>query len=105
MNDKEKMPSKNNRKLKSVHENFSFNKITVCNKIISTYLKEISLPKVCMEERELCEGELTKTEVTDVLNKMESNETLGNDGLTKEFLQKFWLEINSELLLCFKKVF
>ena len=54
-----------------------------------------------MEERELCEGELTKKEVTDVLNKMESNETLG----TKEFLQKFSLEINSELLLCFKKVF
>ena len=58
-----------------------------------------------MEERKLCEGELTKKEVTDVLNKMESNETLGNDGLTKEFLQKFSLEINSELLLCFKKVF
>ena len=56
-----------------------------------------------MEKRELCEGELTEKEVKDALNKMENNKTPGNDGLTKEFFETFWLEIKLPLLL--KKAF
>ena len=49
--------------------------------------------------------ELTENEVKDALNKMENNKTLGNDGLTKEIFETFWLEIKSPLLLSFKKGF
>ena len=58
-----------------------------------------------MEQRELCVVELTENEVKDALNKMENNKTLGNDGLTKEIFETFWLEIKSPLLLSFKKGF
>ena len=33
----------------------------------------ISLPKFSMEQRALCEGDLTEKEVKDALNKMENN--------------------------------
>ena len=58
-----------------------------------------------MEQRELCVVELTENEVKDALNKMENNKTPGNDGLTKEIFETFWLEIKSPLLLSFKKGF
>ena len=58
-----------------------------------------------MEQRELCVIELTENEVKDALNKMENNKTPGNDGLTKEIFETFWLEIKSPLLLSFKKGF
>ena len=50
-----------------------------------------------MEQRELCEGEHTKKQVIDALNKMKNNKRLGKDGLTKEFSEKFSLEIKIPL--------
>ena len=56
-----------------------------------------------MEQRKLFEGELIEKQMKNALNKMENNKTPGNDGLTKEFLEKPWLQIKSPLLLFFKK--
>ena len=36
---------------------------------------------------------------------MKNNKTPGNDGLTKDLFETFWLEIKSALLLSFKKSF
>ena len=36
---------------------------------------------------------------------MKNNKTPGNDGLTKDLFETFWLEIKSALLLSFKKGF
>ena len=36
---------------------------------------------------------------------MENNKIPGNDGITKEFYEKFWLKIKSPLFLSFKKGF
>ena len=55
-----------------------------------------------MEQRKLFEGELTKKQMKNALNKMGNNETPGNNGLPKEFLEKPWLQIKSLLLLSFK---
>ena len=67
--------------------------------------KRTSFVKTFYEQREVCEGELTEKEVTDALNKMENNKTLGSDGFPKEYCETFWLEIKSPLILYFKKVF
>ena len=58
-----------------------------------------------MEQSELSDGELSKKEVKDALNKMDSNKIPGNDGVTKVFFKMFWLELKSPLLLSFKKRF
>ena len=67
--------------------------------------KRTSFVKTFYEQREVCEGELTEKEVTDALNKMENNKTLGSDGFPKEYFETFWLEIKSPLILYFKKLF
>ena len=92
-------------KLYQFYENLFSKDVTVSNKTISSCLKDVNLPESSMEQRELCEDELTKKGVKDVLNKMENNKTPGNDGFTKEYFESFWLEIKSLLLLSFKKGF
>ena len=78
------------------YENLFSNDLPVSNKSISNHLKFISLPKKSIEQRELCEGELTKKELKDTLNKMLNNETPG------KHLMKELFEIISPLLLSFK---
>ena len=51
--------------LQQVYENLFSNDVPVCNKKISSYLKDINLTKLSMEQRELCEGKHTKKEVKD----------------------------------------
>ena len=63
------------------YENLSFNNVLVYNKSISNYLKDINLPKLSMEQRELLE--LTEKGVKDVVNKIENSKAPANDGLTK----------------------
>ena len=58
-----------------------------------------------MKQREKCEGELTEKGVKGAPSKMGKNETQGNDGLIKVFIEMFCLEIKSLLLLSFKKCF
>ena len=38
-----------------------------------------------MEQKKVCEGELTEKEIYESLISMENNKSPGNDGLTKEF--------------------
>ena len=42
------------------YENLFSNDVPVSKKSISNYLKDINLPKLSMEQRELCKGELTR---------------------------------------------
>ena len=63
------------------YENLSFNNVLVYNKSISNYLKDINLPKLSMEQKELLE--LTEKGVKDVVNKIENSKAPANDGLTK----------------------
>ena len=75
------------------YEKLFSNDVPVSKKSISNYLKDINLGKHFMKQRELCEGELTKNEVKDALNKMQHNKTPNNDGLIEEFFKKIWFKI------------
>ena len=62
------------------------------------YLKNISILKPTENERDSCEGALTKKECWDALQSMKNNKSPGNVGLTKEFYVCFLKEISSNLL-------
>ena len=69
------------------------------------YLQDKSLPKLNDDQCALCEKDITEEEVKHELNKMEINQSLGNDGLTKEFHEIFWDHVKIPLLLSFKMAF
>ena len=48
------------------------------------------ISKLNEDNREICEGKLTKDECLKVLKEMKLNKTPGNDGLTVEFYYTFW---------------
>ena len=62
------------------------------------YLKNISIPKPTENERDSCEGILTKKECWDALQSMKNNKSPGNDELTKEFYVCLFKEISSDLV-------
>ena len=62
------------------------------------YLRNINIPKFTDDERNVCEGELTKMEIWNALNSMGNNKSLENDGSSKEFYVCFFQEIHSYLL-------
>ena len=77
------------------YENLFSNNVPVYNKSISHFLIDINLQKLSMEQREL--RELTEKAVKDVVNKIENNKTLANDGLTKKLFETLLLEIKNPL--------
>ena len=54
------------------------------------YLADINSQIITNEEQRLCEGQLTPVEVFDAFTNMQANQTLGNDGLSKEFYLAFF---------------
>ena len=83
--------------------------VLFCNKLFSknlakqfsnleTYLEKILLPKLSLDQKQLCKGNLTEKELFTALKSMENNKSPGNDGLTKEFYIAFWTEIKNPFL-------
>ena len=50
------------------------------------------------QDREKCEGLLTKMECLQALKTMESNKTTGSDGLPAEFYKFFWADVSEYLV-------
>ena len=50
------------------------------------------------EDKEKCEGLLTKEEYLEALKDMSLNKTPGSDGLPVEFYKVFWSNISGHLL-------
>ena len=63
-----------------------------------TYLGNINIPKLTDDERNVCQGKLTKMEIWYALNSMGNNKSPGNGGLSNEFCVCFFQEIHSYLL-------
>ena len=57
-----------------------------------------------MEQKKICEGELTEKEIYESLISMENNKSPGNDGLTKEFYWIFWKGIKFFFHDFFKRI-
>ena len=51
------------------------------------------IPNLSEDKAKFYEEDLTKKYLYDSLKSMQNDKSLGNDGLTKEFYEKFWNEL------------
>ena len=58
-----------------------------------SFLKDISTSSLAIEQKTICEGELTEIEIYEVLAITDSNKSPCNDGLTKKLFYTFWNEV------------
>ena len=63
------------------------------------YLGNINIPKLTENERNFCDGKLTKMEIWYALNSMRNNKSPGNDGLSKEFYVCFFKKFSLIFLM------
>ena len=63
--------------------------------IIETYLENITLPKLTIEQTVSCEGIISEDEVFQSLKCMENNKSPGNDGLSKDLYECFGMKSKS----------
>ena len=57
---------------------------------VESLLNFLSIPKLKIEDANICEGNLSESERFDALTSMQNNKLPGNDGITKEFYETFW---------------
>ena len=57
-----------------------------------SFLNEVFVPKLNYEDARICEGDLNELELLKALKSMQTNKSPGNDGLTKEFYERFGMK-------------
>ena len=92
-----------NKELLYFYENLFKKKNTCTKEKLEQFLNSISLPTLTNDEKLICDGEITETELFISLSKMENNKSPGNDGLTKEFFVTFWSELKDTFILSLKE--
>lgn len=67
------------------------------------FLQTLNTPKLSEEHVILCEKDKTENDLDNAIKNMQNNKSPGNDGLTKEFYQIFWDEINGTFITSIKE--
>ena len=70
---------------------------------VEPLLNPLSIPKLKIEDANICEGNLSESELFDALTSMQNNKSPGNDGITKEFYETFWKETKGPFQNSIKK--
>ena len=70
---------------------------------VQSLLNALSIPKLKIEDANICENNLSESELFDALTSMQNNKSPGNDGITKEFYETFWKEIKGPFQNSIKK--
>ena len=69
-----------------------------CNETQTIFFPKTNQNMLTPEDKEKCEGLLTKEECLQDLKDMSLNKTPGSDGLPVEFYKVFWSDISDHLL-------
>ena len=60
----------------------------------SSFLDGLGLPKISEIDRLMCEEEVTLEDLKEAMLSMSDDKSPGNDGITKEFYNHFWDEVD-----------
>ena len=94
-----------NKQIFSFYQSLFSRQVQVQTDKIDAYLDNIPLPKLTNEQTLSCEGIISEDEVFKSLKSMDNNKSPGNDGLSKEFYERFWDEVKNSLLASIYKEF
>ena len=67
------------------------------------FLRPLSTPTLNNDQINLSEGILTESELYDSMITMKNNKSPGNDGLSKEFYEKFWDDVKEPFINSIKE--
>ena len=97
------MSNEINLTLKSFYENLLQKDIKKYVSDIETFLSQIQRPTISDENYAKCETNIIEGNLLVALKSMSSNKSLGNDGLSKEFYETFWEDINDVFINSLKE--
>ena len=63
------------------------------------------MPRLSVEQKQSCEGEIFVEKITAILNNSGSNKSLGNDGIQIEFYKSCWELISDPFMECVRECF
>ena len=71
-----------------------YSRTNVNNRNIDSFFERVK-PKVILNdhEKQFCDANITKEELSDIVHSLKQNKSPGLDGLTSEFYQTFWEEL------------
>ena len=75
-------------------------KSTINKNDILTYLDTIETPKLGIEAKNFCDGDLTIDECYDTLKTFSANKAPGNNGLSVELCKQLWCWVGKPLVQC-----
>lgn len=62
------------------------------------FVKSDNIPKISEEFKEMCDSDITETEILNSLKQLKNGKSPGTDGLTAEFYKFFWIDIKTYLI-------
>ena len=97
-------PSEISLTLKTFYENLFQKTIAKSISDNEMFLSDIHLPTISDENYTIiCEDEITEDILLVALKSIPNNKTPGNDGLSKEFYETFWEDINNVFINSLKQ--
>lgn len=72
---------------------------------LDEFIRDIDIPKLSDEDKDLCEGLITEEDACNALKNMKNGSTPGIDGLTTEFYKFFWSKIKDMVVASFNYTF
>ena len=102
--DERKILEEIKNKFKARYNNRSLGYETVSD-LIDEYVKDLSLPKLNIEQQQQNDEIITEKEIAEAVKLMNNNSAPGSDGLPAEFYKVFWSRIKSPLMASYNDSF